>query len=80
MNQLAQRVEFFGQQLAGADDAQRGGAVLQLRGPKLFHHSGERFFPINTNQLAAFAQQRIFGAIGGRHHVVFGKAFGAKLT
>ena len=55
LHQLPQRVELFGDQLSGADHAQRIPSVARLGGPETLHHGVERFVPTDGNQLAIFA-------------------------
>ena len=80
LHQLAERVELFGHQLAGAQHAQRFRAVLRLRRAETLDHHVERLIPADPHQLAALAQHGIFGAILGVDRVVFGKTLGAQLA
>ena len=80
LRQLAERVEFLGDQLPGADDAEGVFAVFGLHGGELFHHCGERSVPTDAGELAVLAEHRVFGSRVGLDHVVFGKPLWAELA
>ena len=76
--QLAHRVELFGHQLAGADHADRAGAVSGLNVPEARGHRRERLVPADALHRPAAAQQRIPRAIVHGDGVVFGQALRAQ--
>ena len=80
LHQFAERVELFGEQLAGADHAQRFGSVTLLHVAELGSHRRQRFRPGYPDQLAFLAQQGIFEAILGVERVVFREPFGAQFA
>ena len=63
LNQLAERIEFFGDQLPGAQYTQRFRPIRLLRRPEAFGHHGQCFIPTDAHQLAVLAQQWVLGSI-----------------
>ena len=80
LHQFAKGVEFLGDQLSGADDAECARAVARLNAAYALHHHGDRFVPPDALQLAVLAQHGILGAPVGGEGVVFAQSLGTELA
>ncbi len=80
LDEFAEGVELFREELAGADDAERFVAVTLLDVQNALDHGVEGLVPGDWNEHAVLAEQRLFGAAGSGEDVVFGEAFGAELA
>ena len=81
LDELAEGVELLGDELAGADDAERVVAVSSAGlSRKRSTMRVEGFVPGDGHELAVLAQERLFGAAGRVEDVVLAEALGAELA
>src|SRR5262249_10875302 len=80
LHQFAERVEFFGDQLSGADHAEGAFTVPCLDRADTLYHYRERLIPRNARQPAIGAEQWILGAALGGDRMVLAQALGTEFA
>src|ERR1700677_2351953 len=80
LDEFAERVELFCEELAGAYNAEGVVAVTLLDVQNAFDHGVEGFVPGDRNEHTVFAKERLSSASGSGEDVVFGEALGAEFA
>jgi hypothetical protein len=78
LRQLAERVEFLGHELTGADDAHGARSVLRLNLAEPGCHQGKRLVPADATELTMTLEQRVPRAVVGDDRVMLRQPFRAE--